>query len=115
MASSLGEGQIAEFIEHDEVETGEIVGDTALFAVAVLGLEPVDETDSYTQWSEVPSNEVYDNAFRLQWEDFLRHVVADSHWTYTLLEGAKGVQLGELALQSSAERRWIEVRDLTLA
>ena len=70
--------------------------------------------DFYGQWSEVPSNQTYDNAFKLQWEDFLRHVVTGSPFTYTLLEGAKGVQLGELAMQSWAERRWIDIPDLRL-
>lgn len=65
-------------------------------------------------WSEVPANEEFDNAFRIQWEMFLRHVVEDAPWTWDLLEGAKGVQLAELALQSSRERRWIDVPDLTL-
>lgn len=45
MPAGLGKGQIAEFIEHDEVEPGEVVGDAALLAAAVLGLEPLDEID----------------------------------------------------------------------
>ena len=45
LSAGLGEGQIAEFIEDDEVEPGEIVGDAALLAAAVLGLEPVDQID----------------------------------------------------------------------
>jgi predicted dehydrogenase len=65
-------------------------------------------------WSEVPDNEEFGNAFRIQWEMFLRHVVEDAPFTWDLLEGAKGVQLAELALQSSRERRWIDVPELTL-
>ena len=45
LSAGLGERQIAEFVEHDEVEPGKIIGDAALLAVAVLGLEPVDEVD----------------------------------------------------------------------
>jgi predicted dehydrogenase len=41
-----------------------------------------------------PAN--YDNAFKVQWELFLRHVVKDEPFPWTLLEGAKGVQLAEL-------------------
>jgi predicted dehydrogenase len=66
-------------------------------------------------WSEVPDNEEFGNAFRIQWEMFLRHVVEDAPFAWDLLEGAKGVQLAELALQSSSERRWIDVPELTLA
>jgi predicted dehydrogenase len=65
-------------------------------------------------WSEVPDNENFGNAFLIQWEMFLRHVIEDAPWTWDLLEGAKGVQLAELASQSSRERRWIDVPELTL-
>jgi predicted dehydrogenase len=67
------------------------------------------------QWDEVPDNQVYENGFKLQWEEFLRHVAADTPWKYDLLEGAKGVQLAELGLKSWAERRWLDVPELTLA
>jgi predicted dehydrogenase len=71
--------------------------------------------DFRSGWSEVPDNEEFGNAFRIQWEMFLRHVVEDAPFTWDLLEGAKGVQLAELALQSSRERRWVDVPELTLA
>jgi predicted dehydrogenase len=61
------------------------------------------------QWDEVPDTQVFGNGFRLQWEDFIRHVTADTPWHHDLLEGAKGVQLAELALQSWTERRWVDV------
>jgi len=66
-------------------------------------------------WDEVPNTVVYENGFKQQWEDFIRHVVADMPWTFTLRAGAKGVQLAELALQSWKERRWIDVPDLAPA
>jgi predicted dehydrogenase len=66
-------------------------------------------------WDEVPDTQVYENGFKLQWEDFIRHVVADTPWTMTLREGAKGVQLADLALQSWRERRWIDVPPLERA
>ena len=65
-------------------------------------------------WEEVPDNQVFDNGFKVQWEDFLRHVIEDTPWHYTLLEGAKGVQLVECGLQSWRERRWIDVPALEL-
>ena len=61
------------------------------------------------QWSPVPDTEVFGNGFRLQWEDFIRHVLAGTAWHHDLFEGAKGVQLAELALQSWHERRWVDV------
>ncbi|MFK7792977.1 MAG: Gfo/Idh/MocA family protein [Devosiaceae bacterium] len=60
-------------------------------------------------WEEVPDNEIFDNGFKVQWEQFLRHVIDDDPWAYTLLEGAKGVQLAELGVQSWKERRWLDV------
>jgi predicted dehydrogenase len=65
------------------------------------------------QWEEVPDNQVYDNGFKLQWEDFIRHVVAGTPWKFDLMEGAKGVQLAEAGLRSWAERRWIDIPDLS--
>ncbi len=65
------------------------------------------------QWEEVPDTQVYENGFKLQWEDFIRHVVENKPWHRDLLEGAKGVQLAELGLQSWAERRWVDVPSLT--
>ena len=51
---------------------------------------------------------------RLAEEMFLRHVVEDAPYRYSLIEGAKGVQLVECALQSWKERRWVDVPKLTL-
>ncbi|CAH1687457.1 D-xylose dehydrogenase [Hyphomicrobiales bacterium] len=61
------------------------------------------------QWDEVPDNQVYDNGFKAQWEDFIRHVAADTPWKFDLMQGVKGVQLAELGLKSWAERRWLDV------
>ena len=66
-------------------------------------------------WQKVPDNitgDGWENAFRVQWEMFLRHVVNDEEWKYGLLEGAKGLQLTEAAKQSWQERRWIDLEDL---
>ncbi len=64
-------------------------------------------------WAKVPEQETYDNAFKIQWELFLRHVVLDEPFRWTLLEGAKGVQLAEFGLKSSDERRWLDLPDLS--
>ena len=65
--------------------------------------------DFYEGWGVVPNNIEYDNAFKIQWEEFIRHVVLDTEWKYTLMEGAKGVQLAELGMQSWKDRKWIDV------
>ena len=70
--------------------------------------------DFYEAWETVPDNVVFDNGFKLQWEAFLRHVAEDAPWHYTLAEGAKGVQLAELGLQSWRERRWLDVPALEI-
>ncbi|MBV9228985.1 MAG: Gfo/Idh/MocA family oxidoreductase [Chloroflexi bacterium] len=64
-------------------------------------------------WMDVPDNDEFDNGFKVQWELFLKHVVSDSPFRWTLAEGAKGVQLAELGLQSWAERRWLDVPKLS--
>ena len=60
-------------------------------------------------WSKVPEQENYDNAFKAQWELFLKHVVKNDPFPWNLLEGAKGVQLAEKGLESWAKRTWVEV------
>ncbi|MEP4078668.1 Gfo/Idh/MocA family protein [Haloferula sp.] len=71
--------------------------------------QPIDFFDG---WSKVPEQETYDNAFKIQWEMFLRHVVLDEPWEYNLLEGAKGVQLAELGIESSEKRQWLDLPEL---
>ncbi len=68
--------------------------------------------DFFAGWTDVPDNIEYDNAFKVQWELFLKHVVLDTPWRYDLMEGAKGVQLAELGMQSWKDRRWVDVCDL---
>ncbi len=71
--------------------------------------------DFYGDWQVVPDNTNFDNGFKTQWELFLTHVVCDTPFDHTLLEGAKGVQLAELGLRSWKERRWLEVPELAAA
>ena len=68
--------------------------------------------DFFSTWQKMPSNRAYDNAFKAEWELFLRHVVDGGPFRWNLLEGAKGVQLAELGLRSWAERRVLDVPDL---
>lgn len=66
------------------------------------------------QWLEVPANGDLDNGFRLQWEEFLRDVVAGREHRFGLLSAARGVQLAELGLRSSAEGRRLAIPAITL-
>jgi predicted dehydrogenase len=70
--------------------------------------------DFYDTWQLVPANRAYDNAFKVEWELFLRHVVEGGPFRWNLLEGAKGVQLAELGLQSWRERRFVDVPPLAV-
>ncbi len=60
-------------------------------------------------WQKVPEATSYDNAFKIQWEMFLRHVALDEPFRWSLREGAKGVQLAELGQQSWREKKWMDV------
>ncbi len=66
----------------------------------------------FADWQKVPSHQAYDNAFKAQWELFLRHVVKDEPFKWNLLEGAKGVQLAERGLESWRRRAWVAVEPL---
>lgn len=63
-------------------------------------------------WQKVPEQREFENAFKVQWELFLRHVVKDDPFPWNLLAGAAGVQLAELGLHSSARRSWVDVPEL---
>jgi len=67
--------------------------------------------DFYAGWEDAP-DEGYDNAFKLQWEMFLKHVAGEGAFRWGLLEGAKGVQLAELGLKSWRQGKWIDIPKL---
>jgi predicted dehydrogenase len=71
--------------------------------------QPIKYLDS---WHLVPEQEIYDNAFKAQWELFLKHVVKDAPFKWNMLEGAKGVQLAEKGLESWGKRAWVDVPEL---
>lgn len=72
--------------------------------------QPIDFNAGWTHHS---ASDDEPNAFRVQWEMFLRHVALDEPWEFGLLEGAKGVQLAEAGLRSSADRRWVNIDPLS--
>jgi predicted dehydrogenase len=73
-----------------------------------------DPLDYAAMWADVPDNQPFGNGFRAQWEQFLTCVHDRTPFTWDLLEGAKGVQLAELAHQSSREGRRLDVPELAL-
>ena len=68
--------------------------------------------DFFADWVEVTAQQEYDNAFKIQWELFLRHIVKDEPFRWDLLEGARGVQLAEKGMESWTSRRWVDIPDL---
>jgi predicted dehydrogenase len=71
--------------------------------------------DFFATWQKMPDNRTYDNAFKVEWELFIRHLFDDTPFAWDLFAGAKGVQLAELGLKSSAERRTLDVPPLETA
>lgn len=63
-------------------------------------------------WAKLPEQENYDNAFKIQWELFLKHVAKNDPFSWDMYEGAKGVQLAEKGLESWNKRCWVEVPEL---
>jgi predicted dehydrogenase len=70
--------------------------------------------DYFADWQELPVNDVFENGFKVQWEQFLRHVLEDAPYEFDLLAGARGVRLSEEGLRSSAEGRRIELSPVQL-
>ncbi len=71
-----------------------------------------NDHDFHSDWIKVPQQQDFDNAFKVQWELFLRHVVKDEPFRWNLLEAAKGNQLADLGYEASEKRAWLEVPDL---
>jgi predicted dehydrogenase len=66
----------------------------------------------YEGWEEVEPGTKFENAFRIEWELFLKYIVANEPFSWDFVEGAKGIQLADLALKSWADRKWIDLSDL---
>jgi predicted dehydrogenase len=75
-------------------------------------LDVAEPLDFYRDWQKVPEVEPYKNAFRTQWEMFLRHVAEGGDFPWNLRAGAQGVQFAEASEKSWKERRWIDLPDL---
>jgi predicted dehydrogenase len=130
----LEDGTVCQFnsswctrVRRDDLLTIQVDGDkgTAVAGLREVVVQSAAETpkpvwnpdipqpiDFFSSWSKVPNNIQYDNAFKIQWELFLRHIALDEPFRWTLREGAKGVQLAELGMQSWKERKWLDVPPL---
>ena len=60
----------------------------------------------------MPEQEHFENAFKVQWELCIKHVVTGAAFPWDLLEGAKGIQLAEKGLESWAQRCWVDIPEL---
>jgi len=130
----LKDGTVAQFnsswctrVRRDDLLTVQVDGDkgSAVAGLREVYVQSAAETPKpvwnpdipqpinfYDGWQKVPNNIVYDNAFKIQWEEFIRHVALDEPWRYTLMDGARGVQLAELGMKSWRERTWVDVPEL---
>lgn len=81
---------------------------------AVWNPDIPSKIDYWKGWQEVPDNETIENAFKAQWQLFLRHLVLNEPFPWDLREGAKGVQLAELGIESWKKRAWQEIPDVPL-
>ncbi|BAU33353.1 oxidoreductase [Microcella alkaliphila] len=75
----------------------------------------VDEIDYASTWLDVPTNEVFENGFKTQWEDFIRHVVNDAPHHYDFLAGARGMLLAEKGLESSRSGRRVDLPTISVS
>ncbi len=86
----------------------------ALTPMPVWNPDLPDPIDYQALWSDVPDHTVFDNGFKVEWELFLKCAADGRPFPWDLVEGAKGVQLASLALQSSAEGRRVSVPPLAV-
>jgi predicted dehydrogenase len=73
-----------------------------------------DPIDYQALWSDIPDNMAFDNGFKVEWELFLKCASEGRPFAWDFAEGAKGLQLAELARQSSAEGRRLDVPPLAI-
>ncbi|MFC7398327.1 Gfo/Idh/MocA family protein [Chelatococcus sp. GCM10030263] len=82
---------------------------------AVWDVDTPPRTNFDAEWQTMPPLAEHKNSYRAGWELFLRHVAEGAPFPSPLIEGAKGVQLAEACYLSDAERRWVDLPDLSLA
>lgn len=113
-------------VRRDDLLTIQVDGTkgSAITGLRDAWIQPLDKTprpvwnpdipqpvDFYGSWEKMEEGDC-DNAFKAQWERFLRHHAADEPFRWTLREAAKGVQLAELGMRSWRDRQWVDVPPL---
>jgi predicted dehydrogenase len=68
--------------------------------------------DFFENWTKIPEQQPFDNAFKAEWELFLKHVYDDEPFPWNLREGAKGVQLAQLGYESWRNKAWVDIPEL---
>lgn len=63
----------------------------------------------YDNWQPVPNNAEYDNAFKIQWELFIRHCAGDADFPWSLASAAAGVRLAEAGARSAGDQTWVSI------
>ena len=71
--------------------------------------QPIDFSQG---WFKVADQQSYGNAFKVQWELFLKYVVKNEPFPWDFLEAAKGVQLAEKGMESWKTRAWVDLPEL---
>lgn len=77
-------------------------------------LDVAEPVDFYRDWQRVPETSPYKNAFRIQWELFIKHLYGEGDFPWDLRSGAQGVQFAEASCQSWHERRWVDLPPVTV-
>jgi len=79
---------------------------------AVWNPDMENPADFLGDWHEIADETDHENAFKTQWELFLRHVAFDEPYRWTLREGAVNILLAEKAMESWQQRRWVDIPQL---
>ena len=68
--------------------------------------------DYHADWQPAPHDPVFTNGYRMGWEAFIRHVVADEPLVADINAGIRDVALAKACQASVAEGRWIEMNSI---
>ncbi|MDF1569331.1 MAG: Gfo/Idh/MocA family oxidoreductase [Spirochaetaceae bacterium] len=116
-------------VRRDDLLTIQVDG-TKGSAVATLGkcfIQPYNATpmnvwnpdidssiNHFDGWQEVPDTQKYENAFKAQWELFLRAAAEKRLFEWGLMAGVEGIQLAEKGIESWQKRQWVDIPDILL-
>lgn len=109
-------------VRRDDIITMEVhgTGGSAIAGLRTCYVQPAATTpraqvlaganpDFHADWQEVPTVEPEVNAYRAQWEAFLRHVADDAPFPWSLRSAARGLRLVDCSFESWRQGRWVDV------